>query len=209
MAPSATSGKVTLCRAYARPPPSQAVRSGGLYSLLPGLAVGRDAAVALAFAVHACRELRLSRTCQPITASPGTAQSPWRRRHTHTPLARCAPGHTSRAVIDRRRPGQAALSSSPLAPSPHQPPAPPALPSPAQGGIRNGSRRILNNWLFRAFAAPPSAAARDRDCRGEKETADWTPQPDRATQGHRSAFEPRHAAPRRPPCPLPGSPSLR
>lgn len=53
--------------------------------LFSGLAVGRHVAT-LAFGEHACRELRLSRTCQPITTSLGTAPSPWRHKQRRLPL---------------------------------------------------------------------------------------------------------------------------
>lgn len=135
--PAPPAGRKVTLRARCAPAYSAvrgAARPGGLYSLLPGLAVGRDAAVALAFAVHACRELRLSRTCQPITASPGTAPSPWRRRHTHSPLAERVGGHAPRAVIDRRRPGRAAPSSSSPPPPRLLLPPPLALSLPRRKG---------------------------------------------------------------------------
>lgn len=141
---------------------------GSEHSLLAGLAVGRDAAVALAFAVHACGE---APDCHaPVNPSPPPRDRPRRHgdgRHTRPPLAGPAP----RAVMDgaRIRPGA-------------------APPPPARGGIRNGSRRILNKRLFPAPAAPPAAAPPSGERAGETQTAG-------RTHGRRGTGSARAAAP--------------
>lgn len=151
---------------------------GSEHSLLAGLAVGRDAAVALAFAVHACGE---APDCHaPVNPSPPPRDRPRRHgdgRHTRPPLAGPAP----RAVMDgaRIRPGA-------------------APPPPARGGIRNGSRRILNKRLFPAPAAPPAAAPPSGERAGETQTAG-------RTRGRRGTGSARAAAP----CPHADPPRAR
>ena len=66
----------------------------GLTSPGPGCQTGRHCSYSCLRRTRLCREqLPLSRTCQPITASPGTAPSPW--RPTQPPPLLAAPRQSS------------------------------------------------------------------------------------------------------------------